>query len=146
MNAYETATACALEVEDLHEFFVGWFTGTIANDPEAWSRAEHAMAPGFVLIPPGGQRLERSALLEGIRGMHASRKPGAFEIWTKNFELVHAGPDLIAARYEEWQRRDGETLGRVSSAVFVPHAPAPHGVAWLSVHETWLPEAAPSGA
>ena len=146
MHASELAGACAQEIEALHAFFVDWFRGTLPDSDAAWARVERVLAPGFCLIAPSGQRLERSALLSGIRGVHGSQADAVFEIWTKNVELVRADEELVAVRYEEWQRRGTEVCGRISSALFRRDAAAPHGVAWLAVHETWLPEADPSGA
>ena len=47
--------------------------------------------------------------------------------------------DLYLALYEEWQHAEKTTTGRLSSALFGPRSGAPNSVAWLHVHETWLP-------
>ena len=139
MDANKLSEACQREIEDLHAFFVGWFRGTLPDTEEAWARAAQVMAPAFSLIAPSGARSSRAELLPALRALHGSRANEVFEIWTKNFELVLVGADQISARYEEWQRIGEAVRSRISSAIFVRDADAPHGVAWLAVHETWLP-------
>ncbi|MFX0092506.1 MAG: hypothetical protein ACFFBD_12150 [Candidatus Hodarchaeota archaeon] len=40
--------------------------------------------------------------------------------------------------YEEWQEIDGQTIARLSTALFRKCFDAPNGVEWLHAHETWL--------
>ena len=68
-----------------------------------------------------------------------------FEIWIENFRLRWAADDHALVTYEEWHRRRGATSARLSSALFRRDAAASCGVAWLHVHETWLPGLAPEG-
>lgn len=140
MEAAEFACACEKEIEELHQFFVAWFCGTVPETDTAWARVEDALAPRFVLIAPSGRRFDRNEILAGIRSRYGTHDPGvAFDIWTLDYQArrVAAGQALVT--YEEWQRRDGEERGRLSTAVFVLDESAPNEVCWLHVHETWLP-------
>jgi hypothetical protein len=47
---------------------------------------------------------------------------------------------LCLVTYEEWQHLSGTASGRISSAWFRARSDTPHGVEWLHVHETWLPD------
>jgi hypothetical protein len=145
MDASPAAAACQREIEDLHAFFVAWFRGDVPDTDEVWARAPQVMAPGFVLVSPGGDRHERADLLTAIRAQHGGHAAG-FDIWTKGFEVIAIGRDQITVRYEEWQRRGEDVLGRASLAVFAYDESAPHGVVWLAVQETWLPGKGPSAS
>ena len=89
----------------------------------------------------------RKALVDEFEGLHGRLAADAdeFEIWIENFRLRWAAGDNALVTYEEWHRRRGATSARLSSALFRREAAAPCGVAWLHVHETWLPGLAPEG-
>ena len=57
----------------------------------------------------------------------------------------HAAIETITCRQEGGAAfmacADGTITGRVSTAVFRERADTPNGLAWLHVHETWLPPA-----
>ena len=52
--------------------------------------------------------------------------------------------DRALVMYEEWHSLKGEESARLSTVLFEKRAGAPNGVAWLHVHETWLPGHAPA--
>lgn len=131
-----TLPACRREIDELHDFFVAWYTG--ACDREGFERMEAVIAPGFEMVTPDGDRLGREAVLGMVRDAYTGRDPGTFDIEIGNVELLDGGPDHAVARYEEWQTTpDGED-GRVSTVLFRPDPDAPNGLVWVTVHETWL--------
>lgn len=131
---------CVREVAELHRFFEAWFNADLPADDEAFSRFEAAMAPGFVIIDPGGRlrRLER--LTESLRSNHGCRS-GAddfIRIAVEAARVRHRLGDLCLVTYEEWQETPDRTVGRLSSALFRRRRGAPNGVQWVHVHETSL--------
>jgi hypothetical protein len=129
---------CRREIEALHEFFVEWYAATI--DREAFDRLERALATDFEMISPEGDRSDRDAVLEWIRESYGRDDPGDFDIEIRNVELVRSFDDHALVRYEEWQRRDGETDARISTVLFREAADAPEGIEWVDLHETALEE------
>ena len=75
------------DIEALHEFFVGWYNGTL---PEAAYEAEFAarLNPAFTIIMPSGVRLDHKTLVSSMRGSYG-KKPG-FRIEIRNVRVVHA--------------------------------------------------------
>lgn len=138
------AEACAAEVTELHRFFVEWMTAAVPRRAEVFSRAGNVFAPEFLIVSPRGSATARGQLIIELEGAHGAR-PG-FEIWIENYQCRRVLGDLCLVTYEEWQRLNGETTGRLSSALFRRQDAAPNGVEWLHVHETWLPGKAPRDA
>jgi len=142
MDDAAIAHGCEHEIVELHRFFTEWFHGTVPETDEAWSRVTNVLGPDFVLVSPDGHRLERGPLLDGIRARHGGHGPTQdFEIWIRNLACRPVSAELVLATYEEWQRREGEECGRISTALFALDRQTPNGVRWLHVHETWLPGA-----
>ena len=129
-------STCRAEIETLHEFFVDWYAGTIEGD--AFDRLEQALAPDFEMVTPDGDRLDRTAVVTGIREDHDRDDPGAFSIEIRNVEVVVRVGDFAVVRYEECQETTDGTTGRISTALFREDSSAPGGVVWLDLHETWL--------
>lgn len=141
---------CQREVHDLHDFFAAWYRG---EHPEAaFDRVERALAEEFAIVTPDGERIEREPLLAGIRegrgeesGMGAERAAGAgeaaFAIDARAITVADVTEERCLLTYEEHHQPAG--TARASSAWFRPSGTAPNGVAWLFVHETWLPGGAP---
>lgn len=134
----------AREIKELHEFFVAWFGGRIANTDEAYRDGLVARCdPGFMLVSPDGSALELDALARALRDSHGSNPQ--FRIQVRNPRVRYELGDVVVVTYEEWQRNALQSTpadnGRLSTAVFRKHAGAPNGVLWLHVHETWLPSA-----
>lgn len=134
-----SSEACRREIDELHRFFEDWFVGSLPATDEAFQRFEDVLASDFVIIGPGGLELERAAILDRVRGAHASRSGGEFSIWIENARVRECLVDRCLVTYEEWQRAGDEPRGRFSSVVFGVRADAPNGVEWRHVHETWLP-------
>jgi hypothetical protein len=127
---------CAREIEELHTFFVAWFTGTIPRTEANFARFTAAIAPDFALISPGGALLEHEDLVAWIRDAYGSRTH--FRIWIENFRLRRQLDGAAVVTYEEWQESDDGVTARLSTAVFLSDPSAPNGVRWLHVHETWM--------
>ena len=127
------------EIVELHDFFQEWLDGTLPATDEAYARLVDTQVPEFVIITPGGELIPGPTLLAQLRAAHGSR-PG-WRIWIDNAELRLEQSGLSVATYEEWQRHaDGTVTGRISTVVFHEQPGTPNGLAWVHVHETWLPE------
>lgn len=125
------------EVEALHRFFVGWFSGALA--PDAFESGFLArFDPDLVLVPPAGVLLRLEDIAAAVRGAHASNP--AFRIAIRNVVVRRVADDVVLATYEEWQRNALASTpsdnGRLATVVFSKTEP----LRWLHVHETWLPE------
>ncbi len=127
------------EIEELHRFFEGWFTGQLTKTPSVLARLTTALADEFEIIHPGGQVTSRDALLKVIEEAHASQA-GSYEIWIDKIRVRKLGNDVYFAVYEEWQRIEGTARGRLSTALFRVQPETPLGVAWVHLQETWLPQ------
>jgi hypothetical protein len=132
---------CESEIVELHEFFERWFGGQLDDSPEAFSRLSDVLSERFLMISPSGERRERRAVLESVRGRHGShRGPGrSFSIEIENLEGRFRAGGLCLVTYDERQAIDGTSRTRASSALFREREGTPHGVEWLHLHETWLP-------
>jgi hypothetical protein len=129
------------EVVELHQFFQDWFNATLAPSEDEFRRFSSVMAERFVIISPNGELTERDELLERLRAAHGiwaeMSRPG--RIWIENLQVRHQVGDQILVLYEEWQEIEGESRGRLSTALFRRREDAPNGVEWVHVHEVWLP-------
>ena len=126
------------EIEDLHVFFVSWFSGS-APDDDAWFQDEFTdrFHLSFVLIPPGGNMLDLGTLTSSIRSRHGSNPD--FRIAIRNVKVRLCWENYVLATYEEWQRNALASKppdnGRLASVLFQNG----DSLKWLHVHETWLP-------
>ncbi len=138
-----TTARVRTEIERLHEFLVGWFTGALkqtAFGPDFLERFDS----GALLIPPSGATLTKEAFTSGVLGAHDSNP--SFRVAIRNVDVQRIlqqrqGPDVILATYEEWQRNalasEPPDNGRVATVLFEDTEP----LSWLHIHETWLPRA-----
>ena len=133
MSSHSTYLA---EIEELHEFFVEWYTATIPED--RFDRMERAIAPGFEMVTPDGVRRERSVVLDAVRESYGRDDPGEFDIDIRNVELIEDLDEYALVRYEEWQTSGANRTGRVSTVLFREQSDAPGGLQWIDLHETWL--------
>ena len=140
-------TQCEQEVRGFHAFLRDWLAGAEPRTAETFVRFSGAMDHGVEVIGPRGTVTGRKALVDEFEGLHGQLAADAdrFEIWIENFRCRWQGGDYALVTYEEWHRRQGATSARLSSALFRREAAAPGGVAWVHVHETWLPGLAPDG-
>ena len=133
-----TLSSWHAEVVGLHDFFQGWLDGTLPETDAVYARLAATTAPEMLIVTPGGERVLGAQLAAELRGAHGSR-PG-WRMWIEAAELRLEAGGLLVVTYEEWHRSAaGEVRGRLSTAVLREQAGTPHGLAWLHVHETWLP-------
>lgn len=129
--------AVVKEVQELHQFFQDWFTGTVPQSETSFARVTVALDPGFTLVNPDGSVAGYATVLKWLRAGYGTR-PG-FRLWTDAILLRHQSADFTLATYEEWQQAgDGRKNRRLSSACFLRDSAVPNRVSWLHVHETWL--------
>ncbi len=126
------------EVEELHVFLAGWFTGTIPESDFEPRFLDH-LDTDLAFVPPSGNRLERDELASGIRQAYGSNPD--FRIEIRNVIICHVLDNHVVASYEEWQRNASFSTppnnGRIATIVMTKSDP----LQWLAIHETWLPEA-----
>lgn len=131
-----TVSACANEIEALHDRFVEWFTGTRPNDIA--DRLGSSLAPEFEMITPDGDRLNRSTVIKSVDESYDRKHPEDFDIDIQNVERVADLGTHVVVRYEEWQTTPAGTTGRISTGLFRDDSGAPKGVRWVDLHETWI--------
>jgi len=125
-----------LEIEDLHHFFVGWFSGALAENAfdDGFMRR---FDPAFVLIPPAGSYLSLEDIASSVRQGHATNPP--FRVAIRNVRIQRVFDHHVLATYEEWQRNALASTpadnARIATALFENVEP----LRWLHIHETWLP-------
>lgn len=126
----------AKEIEALHEFFVAWFTGSIAES-EFETGFMARFDPDFLLIPPAGIVLDRDGIASAVRDGYGSN-PG-FRIAIRNVRVRRVFEGHVLATYEEWQRNalasEPPDNARLATVLFADTRP----LRWLYVHETWMP-------
>lgn len=130
--------AIRTEIEDLHVFFVEWFTSAAPKE-QLETRFSPAMDANVVFVSPDGARLSRADLMTGFSGAHGANPD--FRIAIRDVKIQREVGDLVLATYTEWQRGAARSeraeSGRFTTVLMT--RAAPHR--WLHVHETWLPEA-----
>jgi hypothetical protein len=125
---------CRREIEELHAFFVGWYTGR----RDDFERMKRAIGQGFEMVTPDGDCLGREAVLAMVHDGNDQYDPGEFDIEIRNVAAVDTGSDHALVRYEEWQSGPEGQDGRLSSVLFRPGKDAPRSIVWAGLHETWL--------
>lgn len=128
---------CTREIEALHVFFQKWLNGAIPGGAEELRRVEEALSDAFVMISPDAGQTPRDVLLQHLRSSHGTWQEG--RIWIENVQGRSLSEELALVTYEEWQQTGEEVRGRRSSALFRRAPAAPEGVAWVHLHETWIP-------
>lgn len=138
MNEDELLDAVREEIEALHEFFVGWFSGALPETAfeDGFLRR---FDPAFILIPPAGTLLGIADLAASVRSAHATNPP--FRIAIRNVTLRRTFDQHVLATYEEWQRHALASKppenARLATVLFRRSEP----LTWLHIHETWMPAA-----
>lgn len=140
-NEAEWLARARAEIEALHRFIEGWLGGTLPRAADAFAPFGRAMAPSFVIVGPGGVATDRAALLAGFEAAHGAQAniSPPFAVRIEDVRLRQALGDRAMLTYEEWQEHAGGLTGRLSSVLLGRADDAPRGLAWLHLHETWLP-------
>jgi hypothetical protein len=123
------------EVVALHEFFVGWFRGELAES--AFASCEDAFAADFRMVTPEGAVHEREAIVARLRAARG-RLPPDFSVDVIDPNPFWSAGDAVLLEYVERQYRDGRTTRRRSTALFTSEPSAPRGVYWRHLQETWI--------
>ncbi len=121
------------EIKELHDFFEHWFNGAI--EPEALDRFEAALAPSFVLVAPDGRRWSRNEIIDRVTAAYDGER---LDIQIRDVRIVDETDTRVTAQYEELHDKQGSRTVRLSTVVFARSEPAPNGLLWLLVHETWI--------
>ncbi|MBK7973679.1 MAG: hypothetical protein IPK07_10535 [Deltaproteobacteria bacterium] len=131
----------AREVLEIHQLIEDWFNGTLPKTETALARFTSVMEPELSVVMPAGRVVDRGGLIARLFELHGwwedSVPPGRIRIEGLRCEARSA--DLAVATYEEWQHYRDVVRGRVATAILRVRAGAPNGLAWLRLHETWLP-------
>ena len=125
------------EVRAFHVFLEDVMSGRRTASDDDLQRLRARFDPTFSYVTPTGQRRGFAQLEAWLSGEIATRS--SLQIRITDEEVLLARADATVVRYIERQRDDDGDRDRISTAVFVPRAGAPHGVAWIALHETWLP-------
>lgn len=139
MSAEVSVEAVRQEVEALHEFFVGWFGGSLTADVFEGQFVDR-FAGDLVFIPPAGHLLGLEDLAGSVRNGHDSNPD--FRVQIRNVQIHRRFDDHVLATYEEWQRNALASTppnnARLATVLFRVEE---QRLRWLHIHETWLPEA-----
>ncbi len=87
------------EIVALHDFFTGWFQGTLPQD--AITQMESRLAPGFINIQPAGRVLTLAQLRDSIAQGHGASSE--FRIEIEDVVIRWSQGDLVLATYVEVQ-------------------------------------------
>ena len=146
------ATVYEREIESLHAFFEAWYQARCP--PERFARLETALAPSFERVSPTGTIQDRETVLASVEGARGDRT-GDFAIEIEAVEQIDRTPRRALVRYVERQTPGDDRLStvlfglpsgsadeRTDAATHGPagtdEPPAPTGLVWLSLQETWL--------
>ncbi|MHA2366020.1 MAG: hypothetical protein ACXAC7_18825 [Candidatus Hodarchaeales archaeon] len=132
-------TACHSEIIELHDFFTKWYSATIVNTDEEFSRFKDVMSNDFELITPNGEIFRHENVIPLIKSSYSSRKPPnqSFEIEIKNYKHRFSIKSIHIATYEEWQTINKSISVRLSTVIFQETKNSYNNLEWLHVHETW---------
>ena len=133
----DTQKAVQAEVDDIHVFFVEWFTGTADKDSYEERFVSRFDTSAF-FVGPDGVLMEYDALIEGMRMAHGVNPE--FRIAIRDVVVRQESETQIVATYTEWQMNavnvPRSNNGRQSTAVMNKG----DTLSWLCVQETWLPD------
>ncbi|MEQ9642432.1 MAG: hypothetical protein RIM84_20560 [Alphaproteobacteria bacterium] len=138
--------ACEKEIVELHDFLRDWLAGALPRTPAAFARFKTVMGDGLQVISPRGTVTGQADILSEFEAAHGAMRHAGddFRIWVENCRPVRKIGDHALLTYEEWHAVGDDKSARLTTVLFGPREGAPNGVAWLHVHETWLPDLAPA--
>ena len=124
------------EVEELHRFFVSWYTGALKNSDDQFCRFKDVMDDGVHFVGPDGSIADRNDLFNWIRESWASYSKGEFGIKIKNLKLLHETKESGLVTYEEWQNIKGKTVILISTVMLRKTENAYNDLEWSHIHVT----------
>ena len=126
------------EVEEVHRFFVRWFTGT-AEPRELNDLFVSRLDDDVIFLSPDGHRMGRDGLVGMFQNAHGNN-PG-FRIAIRDVTVRRDLGEHVLATYTEWQKAARSSAlpenARFTTVLLKKARP----FRWLHIHETWLPEA-----
>lgn len=122
------------EIRELHDVFEQYFLGVVPND---LGRVEAALAPEFSMSGPNGDESSRESVIASLQNGYAHTD--SLTIAIEEPQLLLNEPAMVIASYIEVHQLPSATNRRRSTVVFRPDASCPNGLAWLRVHECWIP-------
>ena len=136
MNKMDMQERVKNEIEALHQFFVGWFSGSLSSERFETDFLRR-FDQNFLLIPPGGMLLTLDEFTSGVRAAQGTNPD--FRIAIRNVIVRQLFSGHVLATYEEWQHHALASTpaenARLASVIFALSDP----LCWVHVHETWLP-------
>lgn len=135
-------------VVDLHEFFEDWFNARVPKTRESTARFSDVLAEDFEYVGHAGYKLTKAELFDdGIwppYGVWAGEGHLGGETRIEKVRFRRLSPETALLTWEYWQDEhtsDGvRSRGRLDTGILRLDDSKPHGVVWLHVHETRLPE------
>ena len=136
----KTLAEVRTEIEVLHDFFTGWFNGTLPESGEAFAHglADH-FHPDFEIVLPSGTVCDRDGLLTPVRQAWGTNPE--FRAVVRNVRILgewpQAGAGLVLAAYVEDQSGARNTTPadnlRHATVLFERRA---ERLVWRHLHET----------
>ncbi|MEM9598117.1 MAG: hypothetical protein AAGD06_27895 [Acidobacteriota bacterium] len=139
----ELRRRCHDEVLALHRFFQDWFNAEIEASEAGQAEFERVLADDFSYISSSGHMLPKSVLFQGIwpdNGWWIQDGQPAGRTRVENFDFRRLGESHALVTFEYWQDHAGESRGRQNTAILERDDSQRHGIRWVRVHETRLPE------
>lgn len=136
MNSLETDVRT--EVEDVHRFFVRWFTGT-AEPRELTDLFVSRLDDDVIFLSPDGHRMGRDGLVGMFQNAHGNNPD--FRIAIRDVTVQHDLGEHVLATYTEWQKAARSSALSENARFTTVLLKKAQPFRWLHIHETWLPEA-----
>ncbi len=126
---------CVDEVIFLHELIETWLRGTADDRDLLLDQMQSRLGENFQLVFPEGFILDRSALLEGLKGSYGVDGPKhKVDIIDPVARQVSENVCLVTYVETQSDRRDN---CRISTALIEKTQNANTAMNWLHLHETW---------
>jgi hypothetical protein len=134
----ETLAEVRAEIETLHDFFTGWFSGALTDSGEEFARGlgDH-LHPEFEIVLPSGTVCDRDGLLTPVRQAWGTNPD--FRAVVRDVRILGEWPQagLVLAAYVEDQHAARNTISpdnlRHSTVLFERMAGR---LVWRHLHET----------
>ena len=125
------------EVEDVHRFFVRWFTGT-AERRELNDLFVSRLDDDVIFLSPDGHRMGRDGLVGMFQNAHGNNPD--FRIAIRDVTVQRDLGEHVLATYTEWQKAARSSALAENARFTTVLLKKAQPFRWLHIHETWLPE------